>query len=159
MRALRREQTNRRQCERPNGTVREVSKDAPRPRFAALARRTGTTHLRQRLRAGMEAVGRPSENDPERVPPDAVAKGSAGTDWTAHGGFLFRCRRGAAARVCATAIQITPLGRIRYSHSDSEAYRANGTSRSITNSNLAWALRRASSTAAAVSPLAKMNPR
>src|SRR5262245_10282677 len=115
MRALRREQTNRRQCERPNGTVREVSKDAARARFAALARRTGTAHLRKRLRAGMEAVGGPSENDPERVPPDAVAKGSAGTDWTAHGGFLLRCRRRAASRVCATANKITPAHRIRYS--------------------------------------------
>src|SRR5262245_23803535 len=113
MRAARRTQTSCRQYERPNRTVREVSEDAPRPRFATVAGRTRTTHLRERLRTGMEAVGGPSENDSERIPPDALAEGSAGTDWTAHGGFLLRCRRRAATRVCATAIQITPAARIR----------------------------------------------
>ena len=50
---------------------------------------------------GVEALGRANEDDPQRVPPDAVAEGGAGPRRQAHGGLLLRRRRGASARVRA----------------------------------------------------------
>ena len=46
---------------------------------AALARRTRSADLRQYLGRSLEALGRADEDDPQRVPPDAVAEGGAGT--------------------------------------------------------------------------------
>ena len=100
-----------RQQDRANRAVREVPEDAARPRFTSVARRTGPANFRKRLRAGMEAVGRPTENDSERIPSNAVAEGSAGTDRTSDGGLLFRGRRRVATRVRATANEITPHSR------------------------------------------------
>jgi len=82
------------QHERSNRALREVSEDTARARHTTVARGTGTTHLRKRLCTGMEALGRTPENDLERIPPDAVAEGSAGTDRKAHGRLLLRsqCR-------------------------------------------------------------------
>src|SRR5687768_15049763 len=70
----------RRQQDRPHGAVREISEADAWPRFAPLARRAWTTHLRERLRPGVEALGRTPEDDPQRVPADALAEGSADPD-------------------------------------------------------------------------------
>ena len=52
-----------------------------------------TAHLRERFGAGVEAVGGASEDDPQRVPPDAVAEGSAGAHREADGRVLLRRER------------------------------------------------------------------
>lgn len=104
----------RRQRERSHRALREVPEDTSRSRLTAVAGRTGSTHLRKRLCTGMEALGRPPENDPERIPSHAVAEGSAGTDRKAHGRFLLRSQCRAATRLRATTDQITPNRWIRY---------------------------------------------
>src|ERR1041385_8972921 len=88
-----------RQQERAHRQLREVPEGAPGPRRASLAGRARTAHLRKRIRAGVEDVGRPPEDDPQRVPPDALAEGGAGADRQAHGGLLLRRKRGAPARL------------------------------------------------------------
>src|SRR5215510_3861472 len=106
MRPVSPESAARRQHQRPDGPMREIPEGAPGARRAPVARRARAADLRERLRPGVEDVGRPDEDDPERIPPDAVAEGSAGADWAAHGGLLLRRGRGPAARVRATADKI-----------------------------------------------------
>src|SRR4029079_9340147 len=77
--------------------LREVTEGFARPRRGTVARRTREAHLRQCLRAGMENVGRPDEDDPERIPPDALAEGGAGADGQADGRFLLQPEPRAAA--------------------------------------------------------------
>src|SRR4030095_253128 len=136
MRPAPREPAPRRQQIRSNRVLREVSGDAAWPRHSPVARRIRTAYFRKCICAGLEAVGRPAENDSERIPPDAVAEGSAGTEWTAHGGLLLRGHCRTATRLRSTANQITPDPRIWYAESllvSRRAHRARITSRSMTN--------------------------
>src|SRR5262249_4194336 len=55
--------------------------------------------LREHLGGGLEDVGRPDEDDPQRVSPHALAERSAGPDGETHGGVPLRRRVGAPARV------------------------------------------------------------
>src|SRR5258705_3290179 len=98
-----------RQQERTNRQLREISEGASGPRYAPMARRARATHLRERLRAGVEDVGRADEDDSQRISPDAVAEGGAGADREAHGGFLLRRGRGAAPRLRSAADEIIPV--------------------------------------------------
>src|SRR6185503_1038043 len=100
-----------RQQERTNRHLREISEGASGPRRAPMARRARAAHLRERLRAGVEDVGRADEDDSQRVSPDAVAERGAGADLEAHGGFLLRPGRGAAAGIRAAADEI--MGRLK----------------------------------------------
>ena len=79
----------------------------------ALARRARSANLRQRVGGRLEALGRAHEDDPQRVPPDAVAEGSAGTRRQAHGRLLLRRRRRAAARIRAAADQVSRPAAVR----------------------------------------------
>src|SRR5687767_15113357 len=90
----------------PDGPLREVSEGHAGARCAALAGGARTTRLRQGLRAGVEAVGRAAEDDPQRVPPDAVAERGADADRAADGRLLLRRKRGAAARLRPAAGEI-----------------------------------------------------
>src|SRR5687767_11665852 len=94
------------QQERPDGAVRQVPETAAWPRQSSVAGRARAAGLRQRVRPGLEAVGRPDEDDPERIPPDALAERSAGADREADGGLLLRRKRGVAARLRAAADQV-----------------------------------------------------
>src|SRR4051812_17436413 len=91
--------------------MRQVPEAAAGARYATVARRTGPADLRERLRAGVEAVGRADEDDPQRVPADALAEGSAGVDRQAHGGFLLRGERRPPPRFRAAADQVISRGR------------------------------------------------
>src|SRR5438874_5091161 len=71
-----------------------------------MARRARAAHLRERVEGRVEALGRADENDPERVPPDAVAERGPGSRRQAHGRFLFWRRRGAAAGLHPAADQV-----------------------------------------------------
>src|SRR5688572_849095 len=143
--------------------MREIPKDAARPRLTTVARRTGSAHFRKRFCAGLEAVGRPSEDDSERIPSNAVAERSAGTDRAADGGFLLRGQRRVTAWLRSTANQINAGLRDSVPGAAAESAGppqwASITSRSMTNSNCEWAWRSAPSTAAAAACVAKMNPR
>src|SRR5687768_6385398 len=88
-----------RQHERPHGILPEVSKGDAWAGKGAVAGRTGSAHLREYLRRGLEALGRADEDDPQRVSADALAEGSAAARDQAHGGFLLRRRRRAPARI------------------------------------------------------------
>src|SRR5207237_1659994 len=84
----------------------EIPERAARARRAPLARRARPKNLSKRVGAGVEIVGRPDEDDPERVPPDALAEGSAGIDREAHGRLLLRGGRRTAAGVRSATIEI-----------------------------------------------------
>src|SRR6478735_1143854 len=72
-------QTDREQ-ERPDGEVREVPEGDAGPGCATLAWRDRPARFCKRRRAGVEALGRAPEDDPQRVPVDALAEGRPGTD-------------------------------------------------------------------------------
>src|SRR5262245_53746770 len=57
-----------------------------------MARRTRSADLRKHLRSGLETVGGPDEDDPQRVSSASVAERSAGHDWTPYGGIPLRQR-------------------------------------------------------------------
>src|SRR5437867_412410 len=143
------------QHQRPLGALREIPERPARARRPSLARRAGPADLPDRVGAGLEDVGRPDEDDSERVPPDAVAEGGAGIDRAAHGRLLLRRRRGASARLRSAAIEIGTLG----SGLRASRYAVTGKSRSITNRNRACASRSADTTTSGCGPRAKMNPR
>ncbi len=79
--------------------LHQAEKGSPRAGVAPLAGTAGTADLRERVGAGLEAVGGATEDDPQRIPADAVAEGSAGTDRAAPRGVLLRRERGDASRV------------------------------------------------------------
>ena len=79
------------------GLLREVSEGAARARRAPVAGRARPACVRQRLGPGVEALGGSHEDDPQRVPPDAVAEGSSGSRRQADGRLLLRRRRRAPA--------------------------------------------------------------
>src|SRR5688572_24476555 len=89
--------------QRPHGVLCEIPEESPRSRRETVARPARRQDLRERLRAGLEAVGRTPEDDPQRVPPDALAEGSTGTGRPSARGLLLRGERRAAARVRAPA--------------------------------------------------------
>src|SRR5215207_1587621 len=65
----------------------------------------------------METLGRADEDDPERVPADALAEGSAGTGSETYGGFLLRRRSRAAPGLRSTAKQVASVaGRCPHPH-------------------------------------------
>src|SRR5262245_29029438 len=84
----------RREQERPHRLLPEVSEGAAGFGHAAVAWRARATHLREHLGAGVEALGGSNEDDPQRVPADAVAEGSPGSRCQAHGRLFLRrgCR-------------------------------------------------------------------
>src|SRR5207248_10209172 len=95
------------QQEWPHGDVREIPEGTPGPGCAAVAWRTRPAHLREYFEGRLEALGRAHEDDPERVPPDALAEGSAGPRSQAHGRLFLRRRCGAASRIRPPAGQIS----------------------------------------------------
>src|SRR5207247_6592657 len=96
----------RRQYQRAQSRLSEVSEGAGGARRAPLARRTRPTHLRQHLSRGLETLGRAHEDDSQRVPPHAVAERSPGTRCQTYGRILLRRRRGLTARVRASTGKI-----------------------------------------------------
>src|SRR3954469_2490545 len=90
--------------------MRQVSERYARARRPALAWRARAARVRERLRAGVEDVGRTPEDDPQRVPLDALAEGSTGADCAADAGLLLRRERRAAAGVRSAAGQVAATG-------------------------------------------------
>src|SRR5690606_32323008 len=93
------------QSNRANRLLRETPAGAAGARGAPVAGRDRTADLRERVGPGLEALGRASEDDPERISSDAVAEGGAGADSQAPGGVLLRRRRGTAARLRPAAVE------------------------------------------------------
>src|ERR671931_2604510 len=95
-----------RQQDRAHGQLQEISEGTAGPRRTAVAWRARAADLREHLRAGVETLGGADEDDPQRVPPDAVAEGSPGPRRQAHGGFFLRRGRGTAARIRPPANEV-----------------------------------------------------
>src|SRR5262245_55434639 len=88
-----------RQYHRPEGVLSKVPEGAAgtgRPALAGGARRA---NLREHLRRSLENVGRTDEDDPQRVPADALAETGPGAGAEAHGGLLLRRGRRPPARL------------------------------------------------------------
>src|SRR5262245_45385261 len=94
-----------RKHQRADGILPEVPEGTTRSRRAPLARRARSAYFRPHLRRRLETLGRTDEDDPQRVPPDAVAEAGTGARAEAHGGLLLRRRRRAPAGVRAAAGQ------------------------------------------------------
>src|SRR5262249_29450817 len=103
--------TTQREQKRTQGLLRQVPERASRARYTAVAGRTRSTDLRERLARRLEAVGRADENDSQRVPSDAVAERGTGARCEAHGGFLLRPGFCPASRLRSAADQIAPTWR------------------------------------------------
>src|SRR6185503_14714163 len=132
--------------------VRQVPEGPARPGRGAVARRDRAAHLRERLGAGLEALGGAPEDDPQRIPPDALAEGRPGGDSHADGRLFLRRRIGAAAGLRPSTDEVvSAFRRINYD--------AIGSIGSIVNFRRACASRTARSANAGASALAKMNPR
>src|SRR5690349_9066900 len=116
--------------------MRQAAARAARSRRKTVARPPGPADLRQRLRRSLDDVGRAHEDDPERVPPDALAEGGAGSRRQADGRILLRRVRGPASRLYPPADEVTDPRR--------RAQSASIGAGSITNVSAACARRNAS---------------
>src|SRR3954464_5492311 len=152
----------------PHRSLQEAAARSSWPRGRSLARRTWPACLRQHLRGGVEVVGRAHEDDPQRVPPDALAEGGAATRRQAHGGVLLRRRGRTAAWLRAAAREAVGSRQEAGSRRQGAAvayrlsaigYRFASSGFAISNASCRCASRTAFSASAGVSPLAKMNPR
>ena len=94
----------------------------------------------------LEALGRADEDDPQRVPPDAVAEGGAGSGCQTHGGVLLRRRSGASPGMCPN--RRVPISEARPLTSALDAVVDRGNAKADT----VWQLRATELTTAALNP-------
>src|SRR5262249_37845788 len=92
--------------ERPDRALCQVPEGLARVGRAAVAWRARAARLRPGLRRCVEALGGSDEDDPQRVPTDAVAEGSAGTGRPTYGRFLLRRGRRVTTRIRSSAGEV-----------------------------------------------------
>src|ERR1051326_1917900 len=97
----------------PHGFLQEAPTRTSRLRLPSLARRARTAHLRKHFRGRLEVVGRADEDDPQRVPADALAERGAAAGIETHGGFLLRRGGRPPARIRAASRKTVGAARER----------------------------------------------